>query len=292
MEIVIFGGTGFIGKLMTSYLRKNGCQVTAIGRKEFERENIGEIIEGKNIIINMMGTTIAGIWTENRKRCIAESRILTTRHLIKQVKDCKKPADTFIQASAVGIYDNLHVHDENSKNYANNFLSAVIKEWEQETENLSREKFRVVILRMGIVLHKEGGYMKKLLIPFKFRTGLSMGNESQGFSFIHYEDLNRMLKFIIDNENIYGVINAVAQEFVTMKTLTENLCSMMEPLFKIKIPAFIINAIFGEGALIFNEGQKVLPGRILKEGFEFKYGNISRALKDIIFKNGQKLESL
>ncbi|MBN2482170.1 MAG: TIGR01777 family oxidoreductase [Bacteroidales bacterium] len=284
MEIVITGGTGFIGSQMSSYLERNGFNVTAIGRNQFKEDNVRKILEGKDVIINLMGSSIVGIWTKEKKRRIYESRVITTRNLIKEVNACKNPADIFIQASAVGIYDNIHEHQENSKLYAENFLSKVIKDWEFETEKLSDRKFRIVILRLGIVLDKRGGFIKKMLFPFRFHIGIFFGTEIQGFSFVHMEDLNRMIKYIIADGNITGIVNGVAPEYTTMINTTKLLCLFLKPVFKIKIPAVILNIIFGESALVFNEGQKVLPGKLLKAGFDFQYRNINIALGDMISK--------
>lgn len=285
MEIVVTGGTGFIGGKITEYLKNKGYDVIALGKKHFKEGNICELIEGKEIVMNFMGTSIAGRWTRKKKKGIYESRVLTTRRLIEEMRACRQPVKTYIQVSAVGIYDNIHEHDEKSKLYAKNFLTELIIEWEKEAFKMQNENTRCVIIRLGIVLDKNGGFIKSILYPFKIGTAVFLGKGNQGFSFIHMEDLLRLNEYIIDNEDIKGIINAVSPQYTTMRDVTNQLCLILKPLFKINIPKVILNIIFGEGAIVFNEGQKVIPKAIMEKGFKFKHCNIISALNEIVETN-------
>jgi len=214
MKIVICGTTGFIGSALKDYFLKENIDVIPIFRSDFKYDRLISLIEGKDVVINLAGERIEGIWSNNKKKKILESRINTTRIIVEAINNCNIPPKLFINSSGVGIYDDSFVHDEKSKNYGHNFLSETVIKWENELSNIKNDLTRVVIIRLGLVLGKSG-FLKKFSLPYRVRLGINLGFYEKGFSFIHIGDLIQIINHIISEGNIDGVVNVVAPEYST-----------------------------------------------------------------------------
>jgi uncharacterized protein (TIGR01777 family) len=286
MEIVIAGASGFIGRHLTAYLEKEGNHVSVIKRNDLASDKLAYLLRGKDVIINLMGESIAGRWTKSKKKRIMESRIRSTRLITDALMAVEEKGEekesVFIQASAVGIYDERHRHTEESQHFGRNFLSDVVRAWEKEAARLEPKINKIVILRMGVVLGNNSRIMKRMLLSYKMRIGIQPGKGNQSFSFIHIKDLVKIFGYVIEKREIKGVINAVSPERITFKGFNESLSNLLKPLWKITIPDFILKLIFGEGASVFSEGQHVVPELLLKAGFVFKYADMESAIKEIL----------
>jgi uncharacterized protein len=213
------------------------------------------------------------------KQVILESRVHTTRNLVKAVNLMKRKPELFISASAIGIYDFEHIHNEYSTSYGNDFLADVCKKWEDEVKSI--KAVDTLIIRIGLVLSKNNGMLKSMSIPFKLGVGAVIGKGTQPVSFIHIEDFLFALGFTIEG-HLTGIINFVAPNFCTNLELSSALSRVLHrPLF-FKIPSFLLKLVLGAQSSMLLKGQKVRPEFLLSQGFQFKYKDIDSAVTNLL----------
>jgi conserved hypothetical protein TIGR01777 len=283
MKIAISGSTGFIGSNLSAFLADKGIEVCGLKRSHFlpeQREELIKILGGCQVVINLAGTSINCRWTKRSMKDIYDSRIFTTRDLVSAINSLDKKPSLFISTSAVGIYSEEKILNENSLKYNSNFLAQVCKDWEKEAENVSSE-VRLVITRLGVVLNSNGGVLSLMIIPFRFFVGGNIGNGKQGFSWIHLQDLLEAFWEIINNNAAKGVIHLTAPQLSDNCSFAKTLARILHRPALFSIPVFVFKLLYGAGHIIFTTGQKVYPNRLLKLGFTFRYPNLEAALKEI-----------
>lgn len=282
MRISISGASGFTGSYLVRELVKQGHEVVKMNRDSFSmplEEFTRMKIEGSDAVINLAGAPIIRRWTEPWKEEIRNSRILTTRKIAEAIRLATAKPMVLISASAVGIYDSINSHTEESLNFGTGFLADVCKEWESEAEAV-KDICRVTVLRQGIVIGK-GGMLGKVRTPFSIGLGAKIGNGKQALSFIHIDDLAGIVGMILKNPETSGVYNAVAPWPTTNIHFTEVLGKVLNQPALLAVPKFVLKLIYGEGAQTLTEGQKVLPDRLMKLNFPFKYPTIEKALMKV-----------
>lgn len=287
MNVSIIGITGFVGSNLSRYLIDKGFHVTGVFRRDFNNpEVLKKKIEKSDVVINMSGVPVVGIWTRKRKWKIYESRVLVTRRITEII--CKAKRDlVYINASAVGIYDNENIHNEKSNHYAKNFLADVVVDWEKEVMKIKHQNIRWVIMRMGIVIGQNGGYLGKLNFLLKKGICIIVGKKDEYLPLISLNELLDVIFFIIKNKRISGVVNAVAPFMVKVDEFYRCLRRAMGMMIYIKIPDICIRIILGKASLIFLKGQCVVPDRLIQSKYDFK----DKDLKDI-FRNILNTNSL
>lgn len=279
MIAAISGATGFIGQALTRHLRSLGHEIIPVDRRALgldDRTFLEQFIEGADVVINLAGSPVAARWTHEVKAGILASRVETTRKLAGAISSAKS-RPLFLSASAIGIYDSIHRHDEESMHLANGFLAQVCEQWEKEARQVPSE-VRLVILRLGVVLGPGGGVLGKMYRPFSLGLGGRIGSGRQPVSFIHIDDLLAAVQHIIEQPGIRGVVNAVAPVPSTNAEFTDKLAKVLRQPAIMAVPAFAIRMLYGEGASVMLEGQQVVPARLEKEGFRFRYPTIQNAL--------------
>ncbi len=281
MKICIAGASGFIGKNLVSDLRLAKHEISTIGRKDFKEKRIGMKLMNCECVINLCGESIAGIWTRRKKKRIYESRVNTTRVLVEQINQVGVNVSVYIGISGVGIYDRIHNHDESSIFFANNFLADVIKDWEGSLKGIKDEKIRIVVLRLGAVLGKNDGIMKKILIPFRLGLGFVIKSK-ESFSFIHIVDLISVLSLAIQDNSLSGVVNVLSKEKVTIQDFFYAVGDTLKEKVRIPVRPAFLKCIMGESSLILTEGLDVGPEVLIKRGFGFQFQGIREALKNIL----------
>lgn len=280
--IAITGSSGFVGTSIKNFFSEKDFEVISIKREVLKDEKkLIEIVEKAHIIINLAGANIINRWTESYKRLLNSSRIDTTKALVNAMTKAKVKPELFISTSAVGIYSNKACFDENSYEYADDFLATLCKDWEDEALKAKELDIRTAIFRFGIVLG-DGGALEKMLLPFKMGIGGTIGSGEQYFSFIHIEDLLCAYKFLIENVDLNGVFNLTAPTPTTNKGLTKALGKALNRPTILPVPEFMLNLIFSEGAKVLTDGQCVKPKRLLDSGFNFKYINIDETIKSLV----------
>ena len=278
--IAVAGSTGFIAGELIKNLKEH--QIIKLKRDDFSLndEQIASKIKDADIIINLAGSPIIKRWTRANKKEIYNSRIITTSKLVNAISLLKKDIH-LINTSAIGIYSEQNIHDEESMSYSSGFICDLIKDWEQEAMKLPQSCNNLTIMRIGIVLTKQSGLLNKMYPMFKIGLGGKIGSGNQWMSFIHIEDLVNSIKFIIQNK-ITGIVNITTPRFIINKEFTYILSRLMKRPAFITIPVSLLKLIYGEGSSIICSSHRILPKRLLNMGFEFKYPDIKSALKDLI----------
>ena len=283
MKIAIAGASGFVGTSLTKAFTSKGYDVIKLTRDEIKDTSVlSRLLENSDVVINLSGANIINRWSEEYKNLLYSSRIGTTKHLIKAMEKTINKPKLFISTSAVGIYNNQQVHDEENFEYGDDFLAELCKTWEEEANKANESGIRTIIFRFGIVLGKDGGALKKMLLPFKLGLGGTIGNGEQAFSFIHIDDLVNAYLYAIDNSNLEGTYNMTAPTPTTNKGLTKALGKTLKRPTILPIPEFVLQLIFSEGAKVLTDGQSAVPARLQKDGFIFEYENIEDTVNNLL----------
>ena len=296
MKLVIAGASGFIGSALTSRLLENGHTLTLLTRsapRDFSTAAkrwlywtpgvAGDwqmAIDGADGVINLAGEPIAKRWTENQKRKIRQSRLKSTSSLIEAIGKAKEKPVFLLNASAVGYYGPRG--DEIINEGAvprNDFLASVCREWEAEAQKAESFGIRVIRLRTGVVLGRGGGALAKMVPPFKFFVGGPLGSGTQWMSWIHLEDEVSLILYLMENYEAAGPLNATAPNPVQMKEFCQTLGKVMGRPCWAPVPALALRLMLGEMADMLLTGQRVIPAAAQKLGYEFRYPNLSNALR-------------
>ncbi len=298
--ILITGGTGLIGRYLIKSLSKASNTIYVLTRSESRFENNVNFINwdpdsqrldlsnipAVDYIINLAGASIDGSrWTNSYKRKILESRLNSTSLLFKEIKKLKQKPSLYIGASATGFYKkNTKVAQVEEDYKGSDFLSDVVAKWEKESNNFMKYGIRTVLLRIGLVLSKDGGVLKKLYPIFKLFLGVPIGSGRQTISWIHIKDLVDFIHKSIGDNKISGVYNLTAPEVITNYKFTEELALVWKrPVFPkiFKAPSLIVKLLFGEQSSLVLNGLNVSSNKIESTSFKFSFINIKSALKDI-----------
>lgn len=284
MRIVMSGATGFIGSNLTQTFKARGWDVIPLVVEDFQsgKDTLTKKLAGADVVINLAGAPIAVKWTEQYKKILYSSRIDTTNQIVEIISSNNPNPKVFISTSAVGIYDSGGVYSEDNAVYADDFLGRLGKEWERAALKAKDAGIRTVIFRFGIVLGKNGGMLSNMLPYFKLGLGGTIGDGSQGFSWVHISDHKRAFLEAIQNERYEGIYNLTAPNPTTNKGLTKTLGKVLHMPTIFRIPLAVLNLKFGDGAAAIASGQKVIPKRLLEAGFRFEFENIEEALTDIL----------
>lgn len=296
--ILITGGTGLIGTALTEILLKNDYQVSYLGRGRISKKSVKSYIwnindgfiedgavESANIVIHLAGAGVADKrWTNSRKKEILQSRVQSTRLLFSKLASTNNPCETVISSSAIGIYGidtgSTWVSEESPA--GEGFLAEVTKQWEEQIARFDELKLRVVTLRTGLVLSKKGGALPKIASTVKWYAGAVIGSGRQYMSWIHIEDLCRIMLAAIENGSIGGVYNAVAPTPVTNREFTKTLAQVLnKPILMPAVPGFALKIALGEMAGVVLGGNRVSAEKVLSAGYKFKYPELPSALEEI-----------
>lgn len=292
MNILITGGSGFIGTKLTESFTADGHQVSILSRSARKSEN--RLVsylqwDGKSfplatgifdVIINLAGASIAGgKWTDNYKKEILKSRLDTTQACVNFINKSNRPPKVFVSASAIGFYGGFPEEIKTEEDGpGDDFLGDVCKQWEDASQTT---KCRVVNPRIGIVLGLEGGAYPQMVTPYKFWLGGRFASGKQGFSWVHIDDIAGAIRFAVDNETVQGPVNLVAPNWVDQATFSEKLAHSLGVMDLMIVPKFGLQLIFGEKSIILWGGQKVLAKKLEELGYNFKYPDLEAALAQL-----------
>jgi uncharacterized protein (TIGR01777 family) len=300
MRIVIAGGTGFLGRPLTAALASDGHSGSILSRRAASRTTLpgfktvawapnGETgtwshaLDGSDAVINLAGESIAGgRWTPARKRRILDSRVLATRSLVRAMGTVKKPPPLLISGSAVGYYGPLGDDAVTEDHPAGeDFLAGVCQAWESEARAGSVHA-RVVLLRTGLVLERDGGALRKMLPPFWLGAGGPVGSGRQYWPWIHRADWIGLVRWALASAIVEGAINATAPNPVTNEVFAQTLGDVLRRPAFLRTPAFAMKLALGEMAdALLLSGQRAVPAKPERLGFVFSYANLRNALQAI-----------
>jgi uncharacterized protein len=276
-SVCIAGGSGFIGFNLVHRLYNEGFNVILITRDDFQNGELNRKVGSCSIVINLIGESIAGLWTIRKRKRIYNSRVHTAKKIVDAINQSGDMVELLIQVSGVGIYDHQHIHTEDSHLYDDGFLSRVIIDWESELDNIRRDRLRIVILRLGIVLDKSGGMLKMFMYPLQLSFGFVIKSEDY-LAFVQLEDLMRVFMFCIENKKIGGVVNVAAPVFTRIDQFFEKVFELRQGKIMIRLNREFIRLLMGDSGSLLTSGQRVIPAKLQNEGFVFKYDNIEDAL--------------
>ncbi|MBA2943894.1 TIGR01777 family protein [Paenibacillus sp. CGMCC 1.16610] len=294
MKIAVTGGSGFIGSRLIAYCQQHGHEMITISRSSqavvqgartvtwAELQDAPEKLEGLDAIVNLAGESINQRWTAAAKQRILESRMKAAQQVAQLVERMDKKPKVVVNASGMSIYGTSETatFDERSPHHTMDFLSSVVDKWEQAADQIKGP--RIVKVRVGLVLDGKEGAFPKMAFPYKLGVGGPIGSGKQWLSWIHIEDMVRLIDFCIQNEEISGPVNATAPNPVTNKQFGAQLAQALHRPNLFPLPAFVMKLAFGELSTLLLEGQKVLPHVLLQHGFHFTYRSVDKALADIV----------
>jgi len=292
MKILVAGASGLVGSALIPALESDASEITRLVRSspkanEIEwHPNRGQIdsarLEGFEAIINLAGESIAeGRWTDEKKRKIHDSRVNGTKLLSEAIAKLTTKPRVFLCASATGIYGDRddEILDETSDS-GSGFLADVCREWDQATEAATKAGVRVVNLRFGPILAREGGMLGKMLTPFKMGMGGKVGSGKQYISWVAIDDVVGAMKLALADGSIHGPLNVVSPNPVTNEVFTRTLGEALSRPTVMSIPAFAARLAFGEMAdEMLLVSQRVAPKKLNSAGFHFEYPVLEVALR-------------
>lgn len=280
MKIAIAGHRGFIGSNLVEFLRED--QVVTLPRNLLygDPSYLSGAIEGVDVVINLAGAPIARRWNTSIKREIEESRFGVNTRFVEAINNMEQKPAHFITASAIGIYSLEGIQEEDHYTVANHYLASVVEQWESPLQNLDNKVIKST-LRIGIVLGKEGGALVPLLKMARLGLVPIMGSGKQIYSFIHMDDLLASVHFIMRNE-LGGIFNICAPFPVDNATFTKKLADLKGTKLIVRIPTFLLKLVLGEAHTMVTEGPHVLPARLSREGFQFRYPQIGDAMQNLV----------
>jgi uncharacterized protein len=293
-RILISGASGLIGSALAESFETGGDEVLRLVRhaaksaREIQwdpmREISPQIVCGFDTVIHLSGESVAGRWSEGKKRRVHESRVITTIHLAHALVAASPRPRIFICASAIGYYGNRGEENlaEDSLS-GDGFLAEVCREWELATEPVAGARIRTVNLRTGIVLSRKGGALKQMLLPFRLGLGGRIGDGGQWWSWIHMQDYVAAVQHIMQREDIGGPVNMTAPNPSTNAEFTSALAAVLKRPALLPVPAFAAKLALGEFA---EEGllasARVVPKKLLETGFRYRFPELRAALADLL----------
>ncbi|MDO3626992.1 TIGR01777 family oxidoreductase [Mucilaginibacter sp. BT774] len=296
-HILITGGTGMIGRLITEELLKQGYSVSHLSRKsgnnpevktylwDVNKDHIDDhCLEGIGTIVHLAGENIADKrWTHKRKKEIIDSRSRSINLIYRLIQSKSNQVNTIISASGIGYYsdrgDELLTEDSPPKN---DFMAQCCIEWEDAIDKGKELGLRILKFRTGVVLNKSEGALMQMAKPIKLGFGAPLGSGRQWVPWIHWQDVVDMYLYAIEKINLSGVYNMAAPNPVTNKQLTKALGKQLHrPIWPIKVPSFVFKLLLGEMSTIVLGSTRVSAEKIEMDGFTFKYPELVGALKQI-----------
>ncbi len=300
MKVLITGATGLIGQEIVGLCHQSEIDINylttskdkLISEKNYKgfywNPSSGEIdvncFEDVEVIINLVGATVAKRWTKKYKQEIIDSRVDSASLIIDSLKNIKHSVRHIVSASAIGIYPDSfqNYYRENSQERDTGFLGEVVTKWEAAVNEFETLDIEVSLLRIGLVLSNKGGAFPKIKIPIEKGVGAVFGNGKQWQSWIHLNDLARLFMYVV-KEELTGIYNAVAPNPVSNERLTNVVANQMDKKIILpNIPRFMMKLILGEMHVLLYSSQRVSSDKILETGFQFHYDNITQAVGDLV----------
>ncbi|HEV8021473.1 MAG TPA: TIGR01777 family oxidoreductase [Candidatus Lustribacter sp.] len=279
MKVAVLGASGFVGTALAAALTARGDEVIAISLRDPARAAVATA--GTDVVINLAGEPVVGRWTAERKRAIARSRVDAPHAFLDALQRTDRRPAAYVSASAVGYYGSSRdATFTESSPPGDDFLARVCVAWEAEANRARELGMRVVAVRTGLALGRSGGALAQLLPLFRLGLGGPVASGEQWNSWIHLDDLVGIYLLAVDGYD--GILNATAPNPVTNREFTRALAAAVRRPALFPAPEFALKLIFGEGASVVTEGQRVLPAAALAAGYAFRYSNIREACASLV----------
>lgn len=291
-RLLVTGATGLVGRAFCTHMHAQGWRVTELSHRPREGALFWDIpskrldpalLEGFDAVVHLAGESIMGIWTAEKKRRIASSRIESTNLLANTLASLEHKPRVFVSASAVGYYPMNAGEVDESTPAGEHFLADVCSVWEAAADPAREAGIRTVHPRIAMVLSREGGALETMLPVFRAGVAGRLGSGKQGMSWITLEDLVGVLAFCVNDERMCGAVNASAPEVVTNAAFTRILAGLLNRPAILPAPAFVLKAALGDMAreLLLND-LRVKPRKLLEAGYAFRYPELETALSALL----------
>ena len=302
MRVLVTGATGLLGSALCDALLARGDEVVGLtrdpGRARSKNPTVhwhpwqptserppAEALADVDGVVNLIGEEINQRLNDQAKVRIRESRLVSTRNLQQGMEAAASKPDVFVGQSAIGYYGDrgAQILDEESQPGEPGFITEVVQDWESAEREAGGVAARTVVVRTGLVLSKEGGLLKQLLLPFKLGVGGPIAGGQQFMSWIHIDDEIGLLLWALDNERVSGTVNATAPSPVTNRELSKALGRALHRPAIAPVPKFAVSVLRGpELADAVAGGARVLPRRALDLGYEFRHPDLDEALRSAL----------
>ena len=286
MRIAITGASGFIGTAAAAYFQARGHVITRISRQQGRLNLDPASFEGQDVVIHLAGANIAGQrWSKRYKKLLYSSRIETTTHLCKVLANMSSPPQLLLSASAIGIYGHIEppAYVDEVILMGNGFLYKLCADWEHSTHLAEEIGIRVLHMRFGIVLSKEGGVFGKMLPVFRLGLGGRLGSGKQMMSWIALDEVPAAMEHVINTPGLSGAVNFVAPQAVSNAEFTRVLGKVLRRPAFLPVPALAIKILFGEmGKELLLSGANVIPKRLMESGYVFRHPDLETALSKML----------
>jgi uncharacterized protein (TIGR01777 family) len=305
MRVTVTGATGLIGPRVIGALQSGGADVTVLSRdgakanarlaeqgldpvQAFDWDLMSEpapsaALERRDAVVHLAGENIAQRWSETAKQAIRESRVTGTRNLLAGLEQTSARPTTLVSSSAVGYYG---PHGEEPLDEeappGSDFLARICVEWEQAAQGASSLGLRVVLVRTGVVLDRNGGALEKMLPPFRMGVGGPVAGGRQYISWIHRDDLAELIATAARDERWSGPVNATAPEPVNNRDFSRALGRVLKRPAVLPVPGAALALLYGEMAEIVTRGARVVPAKALVLGYQFTHADLDEALSSAI----------
>ncbi|MCE9672184.1 TIGR01777 family oxidoreductase [Myxococcus stipitatus] len=300
MKVAVTGATGFLGLELVQGLLSQGHAVHVLSRdvpRALRRLPVGvsgsyfdgetalapDALGGAEAVVHLAGEPVGQRWTKEARRRIHDSRVVGTRVLVEAMKGAGT-VRRLVTASAVGYYGGTRGAEPLTEESApgDDFLARVCRAWEAQALEARAAGISVSLVRLGVVLHPEGGALHRMLTPFRVGAGGPVGSGRQYVSWIHRDDAVALLRYVLEHARLEGPVNATAPQPVTNAEFAHALGHALGRPSVVHVPAFVLKAAMGEMAQVVLEGQRVLPHRALDAGFAFQHPELEPALRHLL----------
>lgn len=294
MKVAITGGSGFLGKELTKVLKNEGHEVYILSRSHQNDSHTiqwlsddskpEEYLNGIDAWVNLAGVSInEGRWNKQQKQNIYNSRMKATDEMIRIIDAVEDKPSVLINASAIGIYppSETATYTDSSKEKGTDFLAKTVNDWEEKATKTERFGTRVAAGRFGIILGKNDGALPLMALPYKMFVGGKVGSGKQWLSWIHVEDVARAILFAIENKDLTGPFNVTSPCPQTMNEFGKTLGNVLNRPHWIPVPSIALKLGLGDKSQLVLEGQRVLPEKLLNQGFTFRFPELKKALQHV-----------
>jgi uncharacterized protein (TIGR01777 family) len=301
MRFLVTGATGFIGRHLWAALLQGGHEGVVLARDPDRAAAAlpgarvfawnGKVglppeaaFAGVDVVVNLIGESVAVRWTDARKRSLRDSRVLPTRALVERIEGLRRRPRVLVSMSGAAVYGNRGdevLTEASPLGTTDGFLVGLSGEWEAAARGAERLGMRVVLLRTGAVLGRDGGMLARISLPFRFGLGARLGNGRQYFPWVHLADAVGIILLAAGQEDLQGPVNVVAPEPVTNAEFTDAFARAAGHPARLAVPAFALKLALGEMAEeMLLGGQRMSPIRVLQSGYQFRFPLLADALRD------------
>jgi len=301
MRILVTGATGFVGRRLVERFHASGHSLVALSRNPagaqrdvpllekayswnpLEEVPPAEAFGGVGAVVHLAGEPVTGVWTEEKKQAIRDSRVQGTANLVKAIVRLETKPQSMVSASAVGYYGDRSDEELTEQSApGTDFLADVCQQWEQEAGKVEWGGVRSARVRVGIVLGPGGGALGAMLTPFKLGVGGPLGSGQQWWSWIHRDDLVALILFLIEHPEFSGVVNGVAPKPERQKDFAKTLGRVLRRPAFLPAPAFALRIILGGFSTELLSSKRVLPKTTQELGFRFQHPELEQALRQAL----------